>query len=64
MKTSQELEQIKEKNTDLNKKFAELNEDELKQVAGGSPYGLGEEDQNVENSDLSKWAEGIRARNN
>ncbi len=36
MKTKEELEQIKEEYVGLNKKIAELSEDELKQVTGGT----------------------------
>ena len=36
MKTKEELEQIKEKYTELNKKLADLSEDELEQVSGGA----------------------------
>ena len=36
MKTKEELEQIKEEYTELNRKLAELTEDELKQVTGGN----------------------------
>ena len=36
MKTKEELEQIKNEYTELNKKLAELTEDELKQISGGT----------------------------
>ena len=36
MKTKEEREQIKEEYSELNKKLAELSEDELKQVTGGT----------------------------
>ncbi len=36
MKTKEELEQIKEEYSELNNKLAELSEDELTQVTGGS----------------------------
>ncbi len=39
MKSKEELEQIKEEYAELNKKLAELTEDELKQVVGGLPDG-------------------------
>jgi len=35
MKTKEELEQIKNEYTELNKKLAELTEEELKKVTGG-----------------------------
>ena len=35
MKTKEELEQIKNEYTELNKKLAELTEEELAQVSGG-----------------------------
>lgn len=35
MKTKEELEQIKNKYTELNKKLAELNEEDLEQIRGG-----------------------------
>ena len=38
MKTEKELKELKEEYTDLNKKLAELSEDELKQVTGGVVY--------------------------
>lgn len=44
MKTKEELNTLKEEIDTLNKKLAELTDEELKQVAGGSPYGIGEED--------------------
>ena len=37
MKTPEELNALKEEVETLNKKLAELTEDELKQVAGGKP---------------------------
>ena len=36
MKTKEELNQIKEEYVELNKKLAELSEEELKQVTGGT----------------------------
>ena len=36
MKTKEELEQIKEEYTKLNKKLSGLSEDELKQISGGT----------------------------
>ena len=36
MKAKEELEELKEKYTDLNKKLAELSEEELAQVTGGN----------------------------
>ena len=36
MKTKEEHEQIKNEYTELNKKLAELTEDELKQISGGT----------------------------
>lgn len=36
MKTEKELKELKEEYTELNKKLAELSEDELKQVTGGT----------------------------
>ncbi len=53
MKTQEELEQIKEEYKNLNKKLAELTEDELLQVVGGGPYGIREE--NSEESHRSFW---------
>ena len=40
MKTREELNALKEEVENLNKKLAELTEDELKQVAGGTPPNL------------------------
>ncbi len=40
MKTKEELEQIKEKYTELNKKLADLSEDELEQVSGGGVFSV------------------------
>ena len=40
MKTKEELNALKEEVDTLNKKLAELNEDELKQVAGGLDLNL------------------------
>ncbi len=38
MKTKEELNALKEEYENMNKKLAELSEDELKQVAGGLKY--------------------------
>lgn len=40
MKTKEELNTIKKEVENINKKLAELNEDELKEVTGGIIYGL------------------------
>ena len=49
MKTKEELEQIKEDYKNLNKKLAELSEDELKQVTGG----IGVRDWNYDDIDIT-----------
>ena len=41
MKTKEELEQIKEEYVELNKKLAELSEEELKKVVGGYRKDIG-----------------------
>ena len=38
-KTQDELKELKEEYENINKKIAELNEDELKQVTGGTHFG-------------------------
>ena len=43
MKTNEELNALKEEVETLSKKLAELNEDELKQVAGGWTYWMPKE---------------------
>lgn len=41
MKNKEELDTIRKEVETLSKKLAELNEDELSLVTGGSPYGIG-----------------------
>ncbi len=53
MKTKEELNKLKDEYSELNKKLSELTEDELPQVVGGGPYGIGEE--NSEESHRSFW---------
>ena len=60
MKTKEELKALKKEVETLNNKFAELTEEELAYVAGGSPYGIGEkvEDDSGENINWEQLIEG------
>ena len=55
MKTKEELEQIKNEYTELNKKLAELSEEELKQVTGGDGDPLILYDPELVGKDYPSW---------
>lgn len=59
MKTKEELIKLKAEVEALNKKLAELSEEELEQVTGGSDAGLMESDQGVSGI-IEKLMEAIR----
>ena len=59
MKTKEELNALKEEVETLNKKLAELSEEELKQVSGGFVRGFGEDHEVNYGADPKLWGKFI-----
>ena len=59
MKTKEELNALKEEVETLNKKLAELNEEELEQASGGFVRGFGEDHEVNYGADPKLWGQFI-----